>query len=349
MEGAGPVGEEGQVQSGQEPTTEEQLMAQLAAGRQEALRLLHGRLAPMVYHLARRHLDPPAAEEVTQDVFLRIWQKAARFDPAAGTCRAWVMQIARRRVLHELRERSRRPRFDRGSEAALTGLAAHEGGPHEQLWAEFRRTTVRRAIAALPREQGRALRLAFFQELSHEEVARFLALPLGTAKGRIRLALAKLNAPLAGLVAALIATLGLGGWSLARHRARLGRDDRALGMLTGSHMEALRLEPLVPAGPVEAGPHATYRAERGGTVVVLTLSHVPVAPAGRSYRLWRRQGGTWQMLAEPVPDAQGRARMVLEAPAQPWPEALRLTLEDRSPAHGPGPAGAPVLAWPQAR
>jgi hypothetical protein len=55
------------------------------------------------------------------------------------------------------------------------------------------------------------------------------------------------------------------------------------------------------------------------------------------------------MLAEPVPDAQGRARMVLEAPAQPWPEALRLTLEDRSPAHGPGPAGAPVLAWPQAR
>ncbi len=335
---AGPAGEERRG----EPT-DDQLMADLVAGRQEALQELHRRHAPLVFHLACRRLGAPAAEEVTQDVFLRVWQKAASFDPALGGFRAWVLRIAHRRVINELRERGRRPRLDWDAEAALADQAAHDSGPEDEAWDQYRKTAIQRALSALPKEQRQALRLAFFHDLSHEQVARFLAVPLGTAKGRIRLALEKLNTPLAGLVALLLAVIGLSGYGWVRRQTALGRDERALAMLTGSRMEALRLEPPSVQGAAEQGPHATYRAERGGTMVVFTLSNLPAPPAGETYRLWRLGGGTWQALGDPKPDRQGRDRLLIEAPVQPWPEALRLTRE-RGPA-GAAPAGALVLAW----
>lgn len=321
--------------------TDEELMAELASGQQDALQVLHQRCAPLVFHIACRSLDAAAAEEITQDVFLRVWQKAQSFDPGKGSFRAWVLQIAHRRVINELRERGRRPRIDGGSEASLVDLAAHDTGPEAQVWAEFRKATIRRALSALPQEQGQALRLAFFQDLTHEEVASFLEVPLGTVKGRIRLALEKLNTPLAALVALLLAGIGLTAY---QNRSSLQKDERALAMLTGSHMEAMRLVPAVVQGEVEQGPHATYRAERGGGTIVITLANMPAPPAGTTYRLWRLSGGAWKLLAEPVPDAQGRARLLLEPPDRAWPDALRLTQEAHGPA-GSGPAGTQVLAW----
>jgi RNA polymerase sigma-70 factor (ECF subfamily) len=326
--------------------SDDQLMAELAGGRQEALQALHRRHAPLVFHIACRSLDAAAAEEITQDVFLRVWQKAAGYDPARGSFRAWLLQIAHHRVSNELRERGRRPKLDAGSEASLVDLAAHDSGPEEQVWAQYRRSAVQRALAALPEDQRRALRLAFFQDLSHEEVAQFLEVPLGTAKGRIRLALEKLNAPLAALVATLVAVTGVSTWVWVQRRAAFGRDERALAMLTGSRMEALRLEPPAPQGPVEEGPHANYRAERGGSIVVVTLSHLPAAPEGETYRLWRLGGGAWRLLGDLSPDAQGHGRYLFEAKVQPWPEALRLTREGRGKA-GAAPGGTLVLAWPR--
>ena len=331
--------------AGQDPRTDDELMAVLAAGQQDVLQVLHRRHAPLVFHIACRSLDAAAAEEITQDVFLRVWQKASSFDPAKGSFRTWVLQIAHRLVINELRERGRRPRVDRDSEASLVDLAARDSGPEDQVWAQYQRTAIQRAISALPREQRQALRLAFFQDLSHEQVASFLEVPLGTAKGRIRLALEKLNVPLAALVAALVAAVGLSTFLWERHRTVLGRDDRALAMLTGSRMEALRLQPPTPQGPVEEGPHATYRAERGGTTVVFTLSRLPGLPEGETYRLWRLSAGTWQAMGDLAPDAQGRGRFIFEAATQPWPEVLRLTREGRGKA-GPAPAGTLVLAWP---
>ena len=335
---------EGPGNIGSEPLTDDQLMAELVSGHPEALQVLHRRHAPLVFHSVCRRLDASAAEEITQDVFLRVWQKAASFDPARGSLRAWILQIAHRRVQNELRERGRRPRLDAGSEASLVDLAAHDSGPEEQAWAEYRRAAIQRALGALPEAQRQALSLAFFQDLSHEQVARFLEVPLGTAKGRIRLALEKLNSPLAALVAGLVAALGLSAYGWNQHRAALGRDERALAMLTGSRMAALRLTPPAAQGAPELGPHATYRAEPGGTLVVFTLANLPAPPAGTVYRLWRLAGGAWQALAEPAPDPQGRQRLLLEAPSQPWPEALRLTLEPRGGA-GAAPAGQLVLAW----
>jgi len=331
----------------QEAATDEQLMAELVSGEQEALQALHRRLAPLVFHIACRSLDAAAAEEITQDVFLRVWQKAASFDPARGGFRSWILQIAHHRVINELRERGRRPRVDGASATSLLEVSAHDAGAEEQLWTEYRKSVIRRAVSALPREQGQALRLAFFQDLTHEQVASFLEVPLGTVKGRIRLAMEKLMTPLAGLVALLLAGIGVSTYSWHQHRSARLQDERALAMLTGSRMEALRLVPPGARGGIEQGPHANYRAERGGTTVVFTLSNVPPAPGGGTYRLWRRGAGTWQLLGAPVPDRQGRGRLLFEAPDQVWPEALELTLEPRGPA-GPAPAGAPVLAWPPA-
>jgi RNA polymerase sigma-70 factor (ECF subfamily) len=322
-------------------------MAELIAGQQEALQALHRRLAPLVFHIACRSLDAAAAEEITQDVFLRVWQKAASFDPAKGSFRSWILQIAHRRVINELRERGRRPRLDGASAASLLEVSAHDAGAEEQLWAEYRRSAIRRAVSALPQEQGQALRLAFFQDLTHEQVASFLEVPLGTVKGRIRLALDKLMTPLAGLVALLLAGIGLSTYGWHQHRSARLQDERALAMLTGSRMQALRLVPPAARGAVEQGPHANYRAEPGGATVVFTLSNVPLAPAGGTYRLWRLGAGAWKLLGEPVPDPQGRGRLLIEVPDRVWPEALTLTLEPRGPA-GPAPAGTLVLAWPPA-
>jgi RNA polymerase sigma-70 factor (ECF subfamily) len=332
---------------GRAAASDEELMAEVRAGRQEALQELHRRHAPRVFRLACGPLGMPAAEEITQDVFLRLWQKAEQYDPAKGDLEPWLLQIARRRVLDELRERGRRPQPQADSEASLEELAATDAGPDQETWQQFRRSAVQRALAALPEDQRRALRLAFFQDLSHEQVARLLDVPLGTAKGRIRLGLAKLNGALAGLVAPLVAALGLSGYGWLRQRIRNQGDQRALDMLTGSRMQAMRLLP--PAAPEalaagEGGPHGVYRAEPGGRAVVFTLANLPPAPHDWTYRLWRRAGGGWQALGDLAVGADGRARLVLDQPGQPWPEQLRLTLERQGPA-GTAPAGASVLEW----
>src|SRR3954447_13246714 len=86
--------------------TDEELMQQLAAGAQEALGPLYSRYARLIFHLAVRSLNRPAAEEIVQDVFLAVWCGAATFDPARGAFRPWVLQITHFRILNELRRRS---------------------------------------------------------------------------------------------------------------------------------------------------------------------------------------------------------------------------------------------------
>src|SRR5919198_4146489 len=88
------------------------LVRQLASGRQEALGPLYARYAPLVFGVAAQSLDPAAAEEIVQDVFLAVWRKAADFDPQQGAFRGWLLQLAHWRVLNELRRRSRRPQLE---------------------------------------------------------------------------------------------------------------------------------------------------------------------------------------------------------------------------------------------
>src|SRR5215510_7474882 len=176
---------------------DEELMRQVAGGSAEALGLLHGRFSRLVFAVAVPSLDRAGAEDLVQEVFLTVWRNAARFDPERGTVRAWILQIAHFRLLNELRRRSRRPEIVPDPEGlVLAGLPADEPGPAEARWQQHRRAVIQAALNELPRPQREALRLAFLDDLTHEQVAAELDLPLGTAKTRIRTGLKKLRGTL---------------------------------------------------------------------------------------------------------------------------------------------------------
>lgn len=322
--------------------SDEMLAAQVAGGSHEALQALHQRYAPLVFHVACKSLDRPAAEEITQDVFLALWTRAASFDAARGALKPWLLQIAHHRIVNELRSRSRRPQGSVDAGQSVEELLAHDSGPDEAVWREFQRSALDKALRALPQDQRQALSLAFFDELSHEEVARSLRVPLGTAKTRIRSGLQKLGTRLSTLVA--VALLLITASSAIYLRRADSRDTRALAMLTSSRAQTLRL--LAPGftGDPEQAMHAAYRGEPGVPTAVLTLAHFSAAPKGRHYEVWVSVNGVWRDLGELAPDASGRAMRILEDPAlATWPAALRITVEADGPkAETPGEV---VVAW----
>ena len=177
--------------------SDEELMHQLAAGRQESLARLHRRYAPLVFRTAAHSLDRSTAEEIVQDVFMAVWRNAAVFTPKRGAFRPWLLQIARFRILNELRRRRRHPRLQPDPDGLLlAGLPDHGPGPEELAWRESLRPVMRSACKELPRSQRQAVDLAFFKDLSHQEVAAELRIPLGTVKTRIRIGLRKLRGKL---------------------------------------------------------------------------------------------------------------------------------------------------------
>jgi RNA polymerase sigma-70 factor (ECF subfamily) len=248
--------------------SDEELMGQLAAGRPEALGPLHGRYAALVCGLAARSLDRAAAEEISQDVFLAVWRHAATFDPALGSFRAWVVQIARTRVINELRRQGRRPRTTSSPGTGDDRLPDPAPGPAEAAWREHRRAAVRAAVEALPPGQGVALSLAFLEDLTHEQVAACLNLPLGTTKSRIRAGIIALRTRLGPLVAAglvLAGLLTLAGLRENAQQAALRRQGRALSLVTNSDVVSRAWAPRPgpirrPTATTAVGPVSTWRS-----------------------------------------------------------------------------------------
>jgi RNA polymerase sigma-70 factor, ECF subfamily len=329
---------------------DEELMSELAVGRREALGPLHGRYASLVFGMAARSLDRATAEEITQEVFLTVWQKAATFDPARGTFRAWVSHITHTRVINELRRRGRRPRETSDSAGErMENLAGSEPGAAEEVWREHRRAVVRAAVEALPPPQREALSLAFLDDLTYEQVASFLNLPLGTAKSRIRSGLKSLRVRLAPLVTAgliLAGVLTLAGLREQAHQAALRRQGRALSLVTNSEVVPRRLG---AAPGIDPAAHGNYRGRPGVDLAVVTLSHLAPAPEGYEYRAWALHGGRWTLLGRVQLDNDGHSLLIAEGPelASP-PDQLQVTLEpveNRADA-GATPTGPPVVRWP---
>jgi len=335
--------------SGSAPSPDDQeLIRALAAGREEALRPLYARYAPIVFRIASQTLDRATAEEIVQDVFLALWRNAAQYDAERGPLRPWLLQIAHFRILNELRRRSRRPQLapDPGDEQ-LGALSDPDAGPAATAWSEYRRSAVRDALALLPPAQRQALGLAFFDELTHEQVADVLQLRLGTAKTRIRSGLMRLREQLAPLLASLLLVVLAGLATLLHHReadrSAIALDERALDLVTSSDVKPIRLE-AVPGVPAET--HANYRSRPGTPLAVLSLSKLPAAPSGRTYQAWLRHEGMWISLGTAIPDADGRARIVAQGPElAAAPDALQVTLEPE--AGNRAPAGPVVIAWPK--
>lgn len=169
------------------------LAARLAAGDEFALAEVFDRFAPDVYRAALLVLrDDAAAQDIVQDVFVELWRHPDRYDPALGTFPAYLTVIARRRAVDVVRSEVRRvARQDRSYRAAA---AEPSPSPSEEVIASQVAAAVRAAVGLLPDSQRRIIELAYFGGLTFKEAAEVAGIPEGTAKSRVRLALAKLEA-----------------------------------------------------------------------------------------------------------------------------------------------------------
>jgi RNA polymerase sigma-70 factor (ECF subfamily) len=175
---------------------DDELIAAVARGDQPALLALYDRHRRMGYGLAYRILgDAGAAEEAVQDAYLRIWRRASTFDAARGGARSWLLTIVHHCAIDLLRRRAGAPPVVAG----LDEMADRRSGP--DAWSEvsgrIESDRVRTAVETLPGEQRRAIEMAFFDGLTHREIAERDGLPLGTVKGRLRLGLKRLSGLLA--------------------------------------------------------------------------------------------------------------------------------------------------------
>jgi RNA polymerase sigma-70 factor (ECF subfamily) len=170
-----------------------ELLRRIATQDRHALAELYDQLGTVLFSIAVRILgDDQEAEEVMQDVFVQIWEKAAAFDAALGTPMNWVLRIARNRAIDRLRARQRRFRALDELEIALDVEPSLQPTPHGGLSGE-ELANVRAAVKSLPAEQRQAIELAFFGGRSHGEISEVLHEPLGTVKSRIRRGMMKLK------------------------------------------------------------------------------------------------------------------------------------------------------------
>ena len=177
---------------------EAQLVRRVASGEEEALGLLYDRLGSAVYALCLRIVhDPGAAEELTQETFVRLWRSAASFSEERGRVSSWLLRIAHNLALNEIRRRQSRPvaapAADFDAIVASVADSSAEGDPAVTTGWREQAEVVRRALAELPAPQRQAIELAFFGGLSQAEVAAALGDPLGTVKSRIRIGMQHLR------------------------------------------------------------------------------------------------------------------------------------------------------------
>lgn len=202
--------------AGDRSANDSALVREIAAGSQDALAAAYDRYADIVYAAAiRLTSDRHVAEEVVQETFLALWNRAELFDPRVGSLAAWLHTIARNRTVDRLRAAGRRPNLvpfssasgsDEVETAALERIVASGTvlggadlglGPEGELAATELRAVIRDALAELPEHERTAVVLAYREELTQSEIAERLGWPLGTVKTRTRRALLRLREVLA--------------------------------------------------------------------------------------------------------------------------------------------------------
>jgi RNA polymerase sigma-70 factor (ECF subfamily) len=169
------------------------LVAAMIARDADAVARLYDRHAARLLGVAYRILgETGEAEEVVQEVFLYAWRAASSFDPFRGSVLAWLIVATRSRAIDRVRTRKSSVSGDDSGRGPLADLPSSddvEQGAAARQW----ETVCRAAVGELPPDQRRALELAFFEGLTHQEIAERTATPLGTVKTRIRLGLMKLR------------------------------------------------------------------------------------------------------------------------------------------------------------
>lgn len=178
---------------------DEALMNAVVARDEHAFAVIYDRYVDLFYSAAFRILgDAGLAEDSAQDVFVRLWRRPETFVAERGRFLSWLMSVTRNRAVDELRARGRRRKREGGplgepDEAAEPVFSGPVEDPVHSAEVHEEQRTIRAALAALPRDQQRALELAYFGGLTQQEIAAHLHEPLGTVKTRIRLGMQKLR------------------------------------------------------------------------------------------------------------------------------------------------------------
>jgi RNA polymerase sigma-70 factor (ECF subfamily) len=178
--------------------TDIELLQQVAQQDQQALMLLYQQYGSLVYSLSLRVLRQPGlAEEVTQDVFLKVWRYPQRWNPALGQFSSWLLTITRNAAIDRLRREGRQAPSHwalgdgAGGEVQEPLGSVHAYAAEQGIW--FEGQVLRRLLLKLPSEQRHLIELAFFEGYTHSELADLLHLPLGTVKTRLRMGMQKLR------------------------------------------------------------------------------------------------------------------------------------------------------------
>ena len=158
----------------------------------EAFSVLYDRHSRSAYSLAYRMMgERQAAEDLVQDVFLRLWRSTSSYRADRGSVRTWILTIVHNRGVDQIRSSSSRRRTQDKVEASAEVSQPSEA--FAETWRNSRRDEVRQALKTLPPDQLKILEMAYFSGYTHVEIAEMMDLPLGTVKGRMRLGLKKIK------------------------------------------------------------------------------------------------------------------------------------------------------------
>lgn len=176
------------------------LLARVAKGDQQAFGQLYDQSSTLLFTLAYRILtDRDEAAELLQDVYLEVWRKIAKYDAGRGSPIAWLVTLTRSRAIDRLRSRTSRGQHvvaDSFEHPLVSVTPDVSPNPYEAREDTEMRQLMAKAILDLPLPQQQAIEMAFYQGLTHTEIAAKLNQPLGTVKTRIKLAMSKLRASL---------------------------------------------------------------------------------------------------------------------------------------------------------
>jgi RNA polymerase sigma-70 factor (ECF subfamily) len=170
------------------------LMHRVAAGDERAVGELYDRFGSLVYKVARQFLPSQAeAEDAVQEVFVRLWQTADRYDPRRAKLVTWVMLIARRHLIDRIRRSAVRPIESATDQTDLSAAASHSDAPDRRPQENERSVLLRQRISELPELQRIVIERAYLQGFTLREVSEQLNAPLGTVKSALSRGLERLR------------------------------------------------------------------------------------------------------------------------------------------------------------
>ena len=177
--------------------TDQELASEVSEQNREALAALYDRYGRRVFGMAARLLgDTVSSEEVTQDVFMRVWNRASSYAPEKGKFTTWLFRIAHNRAIDEMRKKGRDRNRQADDIADHWDLESTDPSPPDVAVANSEYASVRAALAKLPDPQRQVVELSYFKGMTQSEIADKTGQPLGTVKTRMRLALRKLHTAL---------------------------------------------------------------------------------------------------------------------------------------------------------